>query len=226
MFTVHHQPQLALWLKEREKPQRLKALMEKERKSEFLRHAEAEGYLQSPSRDYLLKRGQRKGDDSGGRSWRRKKAEGEEEEGVKGAGRDDGETDCASGSVGRPAGSPADIHLVKLAGVRLADLGQIRLLTGLRVCLLPGNYLTGFAALAHCPHLVRLDLHGNQIAGLPGPDFWRRLPALRVLHLHDNGLGRLEGLQALAEARSLQVLTLYDTPVSLKKTYRHHVVNR
>ncbi|XP_071802492.1 uncharacterized protein [Asterias amurensis] len=192
MFTIHHQPQLALWLREREKPQRLRSIMEKERKSEFLRHAEEKGYLTSPDKDYLLKRGS-------GKTKKDKSL--------------------------KKTQSVLDIHLVKLSSVHLINIGQIQLLTRLKICILPGNYITSFVALANCPELVKLDLHSNQISTLPGPEFWRCLPNLRVVHLHNNSIGKLDCLQHMGEAENLHVLTLYDTPISLKKTYRHHVVN-
>ncbi|XP_038063508.1 uncharacterized protein LOC119734216 [Patiria miniata] len=193
MFTIHHQPQLALWLREREKPQRLKAIMEKERKSEFLRNAEEKGYLQSPTKDYLLERGR-------GKASKKEKS-------------------------AKRAPSVSDIHLVKLCSVHLMNLGQIQLLTRLKICILPGNYITGFVALANCAELVKLDLHSNQISTLPGPEFWRCLPNLKILHLHNNCIGKLDSLQHMGQAGGIQVLTMYDTPISLKKTYRHHVVN-
>ena len=46
-----------------------------------------------------------------------------------------------------------------------------------------------------------------------------------MLHLHDNGLSKLEELRHISHAPSLLSLTLYDTPMSLKKTYRHCAVN-
>lgn len=46
-----------------------------------------------------------------------------------------------------------------------------------------------------------------------------------MLFLHDNPLGKYETLQSLATCPNLNALTLYDTPLSLKKNYRHHVAN-
>ena len=48
---------------------------------------------------------------------------------------------------------------------------------------------------------------------------------LKLLHLHDNPIGKIENLQCLAASPSIVALTLYDTPLSLKRNYRHHVVN-
>ena len=60
---------------------------------------------------------------------------------------------------------------------------------------------------------------------IPGPRFWEGLSHLQVMYLHDNGLSRLEYIHRMAASASLSVLTLYNTPLSLKPNYRHHVVN-
>ena len=64
-----------------------------------------------------------------------------------------------------------------------------------------------------------------QISTLPGPTFWSALQFLKFLHLHDNPIGNIENLQYLSSCLSLTVLTMYDTPLSLKRNYRHHAVN-
>ena len=43
--------------------------------------------------------------------------------------------------------------------------------------------------------------------------------------LHDNGISKLETIRNLSSSPCLTILTLYDTPLSLKKNYRHHIVN-
>jgi hypothetical protein len=43
--------------------------------------------------------------------------------------------------------------------------------------------------------------------------------------LHDNPIGTIDTLHNLSMCHSLLALTLYDTPLSLKRNYRHHVVN-
>ncbi len=48
---------------------------------------------------------------------------------------------------------------------------------------------------------------------------------LKVLYLHDNLLSSYDDVKSLAYTPIVEVLTLYDTPLSLKKNYRHHVVN-
>ena len=64
-----------------------------------------------------------------------------------------------------------------------------------------------------------------QLTSVPGRSFWSALRKLRALHLHDNPLGKFETLQSLSAAPVLAIVTLYDTPLYLKKNYRHHVVN-
>ncbi|XP_006816860.1 leucine-rich repeat and IQ domain-containing protein 3-like, partial [Saccoglossus kowalevskii] len=117
------------------------------------------------------------------------------------------------------------IQMVRLVGVHLRDIGCIYTCKRLRICILHSNYINKFDALIACPELVKLDLHSNQISILPGVEFWENLSELRILHLHNNLIGRLEHLQSLAACQQLDALTLYDTPVSLKRAYRHHVVN-
>ncbi|XP_005095281.1 uncharacterized protein LOC101845313 [Aplysia californica] len=118
-----------------------------------------------------------------------------------------------------------DIKLVRLDGVHLRVLGDIGACTRLTICLLANNYLTKIDALVACRHLIKLDLHSNQLSSLPAPVFWSSLRKLQSLHLHDNPLGKFETLQILGSAPALTILTLFDTPLSLKKNYRHHVVN-
>lgn len=48
---------------------------------------------------------------------------------------------------------------------------------------------------------------------------------LEIALLHDNGISKLDAIRSLSCSPSLTILTLYDTPLSLKKNYRHHVVN-
>lgn len=64
-----------------------------------------------------------------------------------------------------------------------------------------------------------------QIAKLPGPQFWAGLSDLQILYLHDNSISKLEYVQFMASSPSVAVLTLFNTPLSLKANYRHHVVN-
>lgn len=64
-----------------------------------------------------------------------------------------------------------------------------------------------------------------QLSTLPGMSFWSNLHKLKFLLLNDNPLGMFEDITSLSPCSRLVALTLYDTPISLKKNYRHHVVN-
>ena len=64
-----------------------------------------------------------------------------------------------------------------------------------------------------------------QIVSLPASSFWTNLRCLAFLYLHDNPIGDPEIVQSLAACSSLTVLTLFDTPLSLGRNYRHNVVN-
>ena len=64
-----------------------------------------------------------------------------------------------------------------------------------------------------------------QISILPGPSFWSDLTNLKILNLHDNPIGHIDNLQSLAFSTSIIALTMFDTPLSLKRNYRHHMVN-
>ncbi|XP_074661836.1 uncharacterized protein LOC141914513 [Tubulanus polymorphus] len=121
-----------------------------------------------------------------------------------------------------------DIHYIRyvqLDGVHLRHLGDISVCMRLRICDLSNNYITRFDALGTCRQLIKLDLHGNQIAFVPSIAFWSGLKHLKILYLHDNPIGRIENIHYLGATRRLSLLTLHDTPLSLKKNYRHHVVN-
>ncbi len=48
---------------------------------------------------------------------------------------------------------------------------------------------------------------------------------LKVLYLHDNLLSSYDDVKSLAYTPVIEILTLYDSPLSLKRNYRHHVVN-
>ena len=64
-----------------------------------------------------------------------------------------------------------------------------------------------------------------QITQLPESSFWKGLKRLRILYLHDNPVSQFSSINGLAACSSLTILTLFDTPLSLKFHYRHHVVN-
>ncbi|XP_033098701.1 uncharacterized protein LOC117102517 [Anneissia japonica] len=119
----------------------------------------------------------------------------------------------------------ADVQLVQLRSVHLRDVGQIYLCANLTICSLANNYITKIDSLAYCQALIKLDVSSNQITTLPSPDFWHSLFSLKILYLHNNSISQLDCVHNIGAAQSLQVLTLFDTPISLKKSYRHHVVN-
>lgn len=64
-----------------------------------------------------------------------------------------------------------------------------------------------------------------QIKSLPGTKFWSGLKNLKLLYLHDNGFAKLKNVCMLSACPSLVALTMFDCPVSLKKGYRHVLVN-
>lgn len=60
---------------------------------------------------------------------------------------------------------------------------------------------------------------------MPGHKFWACLTELKVVFLHDNSISKLDNIHYMAASPSISILTLYDTPLSLKPNYRHHLVN-
>lgn len=64
-----------------------------------------------------------------------------------------------------------------------------------------------------------------QIKSLPDTKFWSGLKKLKLLYLHDNGFAKLKNICMLSACPSLIALTMFDCPVSLKKGYRHVLVN-
>lgn len=64
-----------------------------------------------------------------------------------------------------------------------------------------------------------------QLSHIPGKKFWASLPNLSMVFMHNNGFAHLEEVKYISHSPSLCTLTLYDSPISLKKNYRHCVVN-
>lgn len=64
-----------------------------------------------------------------------------------------------------------------------------------------------------------------QVKNLPDTKFWSGLKNLKLLYLHDNGFVKLKNICMLSACPSLIALTMFDCPVSLKKGYRHVLVN-
>ncbi|KAK9970851.1 hypothetical protein ABG768_026757 [Culter alburnus] len=120
---------------------------------------------------------------------------------------------------------PKDIVMVRLSSLLLKSLDQIGSCRALRICILADNFLTRIEALMACTHLVKLDLKGNQIVHLPDASYWSHLKELQLLYLHDNNVSAWNNIKGLSGCLNLTALTLYDTPLSLKKNYRHCLVN-
>ncbi|XP_077680645.1 leucine-rich repeat and IQ domain-containing protein 3 [Eretmochelys imbricata] len=118
-----------------------------------------------------------------------------------------------------------DLAIVQLNGLYLKNVRHLQYCVLLKVCILSNNYITNIDALECCTHLVKLDLHGNQVQHLPGPTFWEGMKELNLLYLHDNGIGKLDNVHSLSFCPNLIGLTLFDTPLSLRIEYRHIVVN-
>ncbi|XP_069837542.1 leucine-rich repeat and IQ domain-containing protein 3 isoform X2 [Dendropsophus ebraccatus] len=125
----------------------------------------------------------------------------------------------------------------------LKEVSVLESCTALRSCTLANNYITDISPLRNCVQVIKLDLHGNQgkrrlkalntqpkvavflIQNLPGQEFWRQLTNLKLLYLHNNRIRSVDNVQSLSSCSNLTGLTLYDTPLSLQKSYRHIAVN-
>nr|XP_044604942.1 leucine-rich repeat and IQ domain-containing protein 3 isoform X2 [Equus asinus]XP_044604944.1 leucine-rich repeat and IQ domain-containing protein 3 isoform X2 [Equus asinus] len=118
-----------------------------------------------------------------------------------------------------------DFVFVKFSGLHLKSMENLQSCISLRVCIFSNNFITDIRPLKSCIKLVKLDLHGNQIKSLPDTKFWSGLKNLKLLYLHDNGFAKLKNVCVLSACPSLLALTMFDCPVSLKKGYRHVLVN-
>ncbi|XP_011363997.1 leucine-rich repeat and IQ domain-containing protein 3 isoform X1 [Pteropus vampyrus] len=118
-----------------------------------------------------------------------------------------------------------DFVFMKFSGLHLKSMENLRSCISLRVCIFSNNFITDISPLQSCIKLVKLDLHGNQVKSLPDTKFWSGLKKLKLLYLHDNGFAKLKNICMLSACPSLIALTMFDCPVSLKKGYRHVVVN-
>ncbi|XP_014399835.1 PREDICTED: leucine-rich repeat and IQ domain-containing protein 3 [Myotis brandtii] len=118
-----------------------------------------------------------------------------------------------------------DFVFVKFTGLHLKSMENLQSCISLKICIFSNNFITNISPLGSCIKLVKLDLHGNQIKSLPDVRFWSRLKGLKLLYLHDNGFAKLKNVCMLSACPSLIALTLFDCPVSLKKGYRHVLVN-
>ncbi|XP_034356845.1 leucine-rich repeat and IQ domain-containing protein 3 [Arvicanthis niloticus] len=118
-----------------------------------------------------------------------------------------------------------DFVFVKYNGLHLKSMENLQTCISLRVCIFSNNFVTDIQPLQSCKKLIKLDLHGNQIKTLPDRIFWSGLKNLKLLYLHDNGFAKLKNICVLSGCVSLIGLTMFDCPVSLKKGYRHVLVN-
>nr|DBA17843.1 TPA: hypothetical protein GDO54_016158 [Pyxicephalus adspersus] len=118
-----------------------------------------------------------------------------------------------------------ELVVLQLSKLLLKEVNLLQYCTSLKFCTLANNYITDIRALQACVHLIKLDLHGNQIQNLPGTEFWKHLKDLKLLYLHNNRIRNLSNVESLSTCPELVGLTLYDTPISVQKNYRHIVVN-
>ncbi|KAM4722961.1 leucine-rich repeat and IQ domain-containing protein 3 [Rhinophrynus dorsalis] len=125
-----------------------------------------------------------------------------------------------------PAKELSELALLYLNKQLLKEVTIIKYCISLRICILSNNYVTNIGALRRCCHIIKLDLHGNQIQNLPDHEFWSELKQLKLLYLHDNRIGSVKNIESLSSCPNLKGLTLFDTPISLQRRYRHMVVNR
>jgi len=119
-----------------------------------------------------------------------------------------------------------DVQIANLSRSKIYDIPASFLqLRNLTVCLLGNNRIMSINSILCCKHLVKLDLHGNQIETLPDRDHWSNMGKLQVLLLHDNLLSLFSCAFKLSGCPSLVALTMYDNPICVKKFYRHQIVN-
>lgn len=71
---------------------------------------------------------------------------------------------CGKRLDGRYVKDVSQLLLVRLAGVHLRKIGDITYCINLRICILNNNFLTKIDGLAACRHLIKLDLHSNQVS--------------------------------------------------------------
>ncbi|KAM4021546.1 leucine-rich repeat and IQ domain-containing protein 3 [Anomaloglossus baeobatrachus] len=125
----------------------------------------------------------------------------------------------------RRAAELGELVVLNLSKQLLKQISMLGSCPALRSCTLANNYLTDIAALRTCAHIVTLDVHGNQIQNLPDQEFWRQLRSLKLLYLHNNRIRSVDNIESLSSCPNLAGLTMYDTPLSLQRSYRHIVVN-
>ncbi|CAF1015372.1 unnamed protein product [Adineta steineri] len=120
----------------------------------------------------------------------------------------------------------SDIFILSLSKLKLNSISDIVQFQYIQICDLSSNFIEKIDdLLINCRQLIKLDLHSNRINKLPNEELWKEMLQLKILYLHDNLLSSYDDIKSLSNTPNLEVLTLYDTPISLKKNYRHHVVN-
>jgi Leucine-rich repeat (LRR) protein len=143
----------------------------------------------------------------------------------------------------RPSYS-SGIFVLSLTRLQLNSIGDIGQFKHIQICDLSSNFIETIDSLIlNCQQLIKLDLHSNRVKKefhffniflcffffkinqLPDGQYWKEMSQLKILYLHDNLLSSYDDIKSLAYTPILEILTLYDTPLSLKKNYRHHVVN-
>ncbi|XP_051855378.1 leucine-rich repeat and IQ domain-containing protein 3 isoform X2 [Antechinus flavipes] len=118
-----------------------------------------------------------------------------------------------------------DFIFLNRHGLHLYELEASQCYSSLKICILSKNFIMDMSPLKNCTQLIKLDLHSNQIRIVPDRTFWSAMKQLKLLYLHDNSFVKLKNVCSLSACQNLIALTLYDCPVSLKKGYRHVIVN-
>uniref|UniRef100_A0A7N4PQ38 Leucine rich repeats and IQ motif containing 3 n=1 Tax=Sarcophilus harrisii TaxID=9305 RepID=A0A7N4PQ38_SARHA len=118
-----------------------------------------------------------------------------------------------------------DFIFLNCHGLHLYALEDSQCYSSLKICILSKNFIIDMSPLKNCTQLIKLDLHSNQIRIVPDGTFWSAMKQLKLLYLHDNSFVKLKNVCSLSACPNLIALTLYDCPVSLKKGYRHVIVN-
>ncbi|XP_074077285.1 leucine-rich repeat and IQ domain-containing protein 3 isoform X2 [Macrotis lagotis] len=118
-----------------------------------------------------------------------------------------------------------NLYFLNLHGLQLITLEASQIYSSLRICILCKNFISDISPLQKCTKLIKLDLHSNQIRMLPDKTFWSEMKELKLLFLHNNSFVKLKNVCSLSACPNLVALTLYDCPVTLKKGYRHVLVN-
>ncbi|OCT84785.1 hypothetical protein XELAEV_18022942mg [Xenopus laevis] len=93
-----------------------------------------------------------------------------------------------------PATELNDVSLLHLNKQILKEIDMIQL-----------HYITNIDTL-QCCHIIKLDLHGNQIKNLPDMEFWSEFKGIQLLYLHDNQIGILAKINHILANHSLVLI--------------------